>query len=100
MGKMQKTILKCLKDGLVVNFERFPWKTAARIIKEYKDAFLPDDFSKPFFKDYKNADCIRIIGTPNGYEDGNEKILAEYTPEEFFKAITREEASYDTVSII
>lgn len=86
---MQRTILKCIKNGICINFERFKHRTAETILREYRETFSPYQFKGYFFQSYHNADVIRIISTPDGYTE--EKVLLELTPGEFFKRITRQE---------
>lgn len=80
------TILKTYKNGKQTNFERFKVKTAKAILNQYKKAFAPYQFDNFFFRDYREADAIRIYATPDHYNTG--ELLAEYTPQEFFAAIS------------
>lgn len=82
--KKQQCILKCIKNGICTDFERFACKKPQTIINEYKKA--ADRLSDYFFKEYHEADIIQIIATPDGYHEG--AILAAYTPQEFFTAIS------------
>ena len=84
--KKQNCILKIFKNGECINFERFSCKRVNTTLNQYKKAFRPYQFNNYFFRDYRDADVIRIISTPDGYNEG--VILAEYTPEEFFAAIS------------
>ena len=79
-------ILKTYKDGMQTGFERFTYKRAQSVINQYKKTFLPCNFNDYFFREYHTADVIKIIATPDGYNDG--ETLAEYTPEQFFAAIS------------
>ena len=82
----QQCVLKCFKNGICKNFERFSCKKPETVINQYKKAFRPYQFGDFFFKDYHEADTIQIIATPDGYHDG--AILAAYTPQEFFTIIS------------
>ena len=84
--KKQNCILKTFKGSICTGFERFTCKQAKTVINQYKKAFSPYQFDSFFFRDYHAADIIQIISTPDGYHEG--AILAEYTPEEFFAAIS------------
>lgn len=89
-NKEQRTILKIFKGERMVNFERFTYKTAKAIISSYKKAFSPSQIETSFFfKDYREADRIKIFATPDGCTE--EDVLLDVTPKEFFKLISREE---------
>lgn len=79
-------ILKTHKDSIQTGFERFTCKRAQSVINQYNKTFRPCNFNDYFFRDYHTADVIRIIATPDGCHDG--EILAEYTPDQFFAAIS------------
>lgn len=81
---MQNCILKCFKDGKMLDFERFKQKTAKAILNQYKK-FYKTNKDSFFFKSYKEADVIKIIATPNGCDE--EEILLEVTANEFFKLL-------------
>ncbi|RHC46687.1 hypothetical protein DW839_30880 [Enterocloster bolteae] len=83
--KQQNCILKVVKNGVTIDFERFACKKAQSVINQYKKTFLPCNFNDYFFREYHTADVIKIIATPDGYNDG--ETLEEYTPEQFFAAI-------------
>ena len=89
MAKTQKAIVKCINDGICKNFERFATDNISRIIGMYKHTFQSNSpFNNLFFKDYKEADRIVILSTPNGYEDSESVILADFLAEEFFEKIS------------
>ena len=89
MAKQQKAIVKCISGGITKNFERFATDNVSRIIEMYKRAFQKNSpFHNLFFKDYKEADRIVILSTPNGYEDSDSVILADFLAEEFLKKIS------------
>jgi len=82
--KQQNTILKVVKNGVTTDFERFTCKKVETVLNQYrKISYMMDSF---LYRDYREADIIKIIATPDGYHE--EKTLAEYTPEEFFKKIS------------
>ncbi len=83
--KKQNCILKTYKGGKVTNFERFTCKRAETVISQYKKNFAPCDFDGFFFREYREADTIKIIATPDGCREGD--TLAEMTPQEFFERI-------------
>lgn len=82
--KQQQTILKTYKNGVQTGFERFTCKKPETVLNQYrKISYLMDSF---LYKEYREADIIKIISTPNGVDEA--ETLAEYTPEEFFKKIS------------
>ena len=86
-NKEQRTILKCFKGERMINFERFTLKTAKGILNSYKRAFSPSQHEASFFfKDYREADRIKIFATPDGYTE--EAVLLDVTPTEFFQMIS------------
>lgn len=84
--KKQNCILKCIKNNICIDFERFSCKKPESIINQYKKAFKPYQFDDFYFKSYHEADKIEIAATPDGCNES--EILAEYTPQEFFAAIS------------
>ena len=83
--KQQNCILKVVKNGVTIDFERFACKKAQSVINQYKKTFLPCNFNDYFFREYHTADVIKIIATPDGYNDG--ETLEEDTPEQIFADI-------------
>lgn len=83
------TILCLYKDGQQFNFERFSCKRLSTVLSQYRKSYNGGHYTGLwglFFKDYQNADKIVVYLTPDHYNKG--PILAEYTSEEFFRAIS------------
>lgn len=83
----QQSILIAEKNGKIIDLERFTCKKYQTILNQYKKFFLknPNNHLLNCGFNYHNADIIKIVATPDGYNQAN--ILAEFTPEQFYNIV-------------